>query len=81
MRRAYLPPVLPVLMRRGRGSGVRVSGSEPEESLLKPTFGGAVADAHQADMNAGTQVHGGRGGKREPGARAREPGRAVPLRT
>ena len=66
MRRAYLPPALPVLMRRGGGSGVRVSGSEPEESLLKPACEGATADAHQADRNAGTRGHGG--GARE-GAR------------
>ena len=60
VRLAYLPPVVPLLKRRGAGSGVRVSFSEPEESLLKPACGGPAVDAYQADRNARTQDHGRR---------------------
>ena len=60
MRLAYLPPVVPLLKRRGAGSGVSVSCSEPEESLLKPASRGPAVDAYQADRNARTQYHGRR---------------------
>jgi hypothetical protein len=60
MRLAYLPPVVPLLKRRGAGSGVSVSFSEPEESLLKPASRGPAVDAYQADRNTRTQDHGRR---------------------